>query len=327
MFLQSLRHFPQQPLPVPVVVYRNFFVVVAQQRSGESLSNSEQELWTVVKLTLAVFRTAEERSIDACHTIDIARRFIETCSDCNLRALDCDLIEPSGFCRGPFELTKRWISLLLVLHCSEADVCEEIDNLAHLLLDSLQGAAEAVQHGSVQQVSVLGLLGILFDTWAELGWQVMETRTDLVGSAVRLLVDIVWRDQGHVKIAIGLLERIDARDGLFASSVAADVASSILSRLTQEAGDPRNPVRSQGAGQLVSIVGFFHICLDMMLAISYAHATSYIRNYFLESLSPLMSLMLERTIENPREDRVAELDMVSTELYDLCDQALRRQRV
>ncbi|KAJ9479965.1 hypothetical protein PHBOTO_003715 [Pseudozyma hubeiensis] len=327
MFLQSLRHFPQQPLPFPVVVYRDFFVAVAQQRSGKSKWSSGREDWTVVKLTSNVFRIAEERSIDACHTIDIARTFIETSSGCDLRALDRNLIESSNFCRGPFELTKGWVSLLLVLHCSEADVGEEVDKLAHHLLESLERAAGAVEHGPVQQVSVLGLLGIVFDAWAELGWQVMESRTDLVGSAVRLLVDIVWRNQGHVKIAIGFLERIDARDQVFASSVAADVASSILSRLTQEAGDPRSPVRGQGAGQLVSIVGFFQICLDMMLAISYQDAASYIRNYFLDSLSELMSLVLEQTIGHPREEHVAELDMVSTELYELCDRALRCQHV
>lgn len=281
----------------------------------------------MVKLTSDVFRIVEERSIDACHTIDIARRFIETSSACDLRALDRDWIESANFFRGPFELTKRWVSLLLVLHSSEIDVGEEIDNLAHLLLESLKAADGAVEHGSVQQVSVLGLLGIVFDAWAELGWQEMESRTDLVGSAVRLLVDIVWRNQGHVKIAIGFLERIDARDRVFASSVAADVASSILSRLTQEAGEPRSAVRGQGAGQLVSIVGFFQICLDMMLAISYEDAASYIRNYFLDSLSQLMSLVLEQTIGHPRGEHVAELDMVSTELYELCDRPLQYQHI
>ena len=75
----------------------------------------------------------------------------------------------------------------------------------------------------------------------------------------------------------------------------------------------------------MSISTIFESCLTLMLASSHEDANNIIQDRFLKTLSPFLSLVLERTIEDPSDEHVAELDIVSTKLYDLCDKALRDQ--
>lgn len=267
---------------------------------------------------------SEEPSVDARHTIDSTRQWIEHSSASQRFQFDQELIRHPEKWGGPFELTGRLLSLLRALHANSDNGTEQLDKVAHLLVESLERAAETVYPGSVQRLYILGLLGIFLDASAELGWQAMESKTYLFRLAVGLLVDLIWRDEESGKIAVGFLDRIAMRDGSFASKVAAMLPSAILVRLSREANDPYAAVDVQGAGRLMPIATIFEICLSMMISSSsFEDAARYIQSNLLDPLSTLLSKMLERTIEDPSDEHIAELDTVSTRLYDLCDKALQ----
>lgn len=205
-------------------------------------------------------------------------------------------------------------TLLTLLRLEHAD--KEVVRVAHLLVDSLERASKSVY--------AVGLLGILLDAFAELGWNeaVVVSEMRLTVRMVELFMDLVWRDEEQARIAAGVLERIGARGGTFAFVLVADVASAILGRLEQEADASYAAKRVEDAGPLVSITTIFRVCLDVLLDICYENAKAYVQEKLHKPLSSLLSKMLERTIEDPTDERVAELDSVVTKLYDLCDREL-----
>ncbi|CDW98765.1 hypothetical protein [Sporisorium scitamineum] len=299
-----MRRFPEQPLPFPVATYRDFFVLVSQWRHKEG-------------------------AIDARHTIDSTRRWIELSSASERAALDQGLDAYAEVWNGPFELTSRLLVLLMVLHTDGETCVKEVDKVARLLIEALDRAAGNSIVGSLQRLDILVLLGILIDSFAEFKWQAAggENGTNLVGRAVRLLVNSIWRDHELVKVAIGILNRIVARDASFTWILAADTASAILSGLSLEIECRGDDIDFQNAGPLVSVTAIFRDCLGMMLESCYEDTIGYIANALFEPLSCLLSRLLERTIEAPADEHTAELDKVATMLYDICDKALHGQPI
>ncbi|TKY84525.1 hypothetical protein EX895_006427 [Sporisorium graminicola] len=300
LFLRSMRHFRDQPLPFPTATYRDFFVLVAQWRH-------------------------EELAIDARYTIDSTRSWIELSSASERRALDQDLGVHSGAWDGPYELTSRLLTMLMVLHTDGETCVKEVDNVAHLLFDSLKRAAESAGAGSTQLLDILFLLGILLDAFAELTKAGNEDQTDLIRSIASLLVITVWRDHERAKIAVGFLNRIVARDASFKGKLAANTASAIVSLLSLEADCPYAGVDVKNAGPLMFVAAIFRNCLGVMLESAYADAIECIASALFEPLSHLLRRLIERTREAPADEHTTELEMVATTLYDTCDKALRGQ--
>ncbi|CBQ73853.1 conserved hypothetical protein [Sporisorium reilianum SRZ2] len=303
LFLRSMQQFPQQPLPFPVAAYRDFFVLVARWR--------------------------HEFAIDARHTIDSTRRWIELSSASERTALDQDLVDHPDASSGPVELTSRLLVLLMVLHTDNETCVEEVDSVAHLLVESLERAAESAADGSMQLLGILALLGILLDAFAELNWldATCEDGSDLFTRAARLLVNLVWRDHELVKMAVGILNRIVARDAAFTVSFAAETASAILTGLLREANNPFAAVHVEDAGPLVSVAAIFRDCLGTMLETRYEDAIVFIEHALLEPLSCLLRRLIECAFEAPGDEHVAELDRVATMLFDVCDKALQGQPI
>lgn len=267
----------------------------------------------------------DEPAIDARHTIDSTRRWTVLSSASERHALDQELIKYPELWEGPFELTSKLLSSMVALRSSDDVQMQELVDVVQNLAESLEEAAVAVEKDSLQRLYILGLLGVFFEALTELTWQLMQLSTELVNWGGQLLVDLIWRDQEQIKIAIGVLERLGERDSAFASNLATNVAFSILARLRREIDDPFAALDVHGSDRLVSISTIFESCLTLMLASSHEDANNIIQDRFLKTLSPFLSLVLERTIEDPSDEHVAELDIVSTKLYDLCDKALRDQ--
>ena len=267
---------------------------------------------------------AEEKSIDARHTIDRTRRWIELSTAPQRQALDQTLVAHPQIWTGPFELTSTLLTLLRLLHADRGPGFKEVLRVAHLLVESLESAAKKVVDDSQSRIYAIELLGILVDAFAELGWNdavaVIEMRLTI--RVVQLVVDLVWRDEQGVKIAAGIIDRVGARGGTFAFVVVANIASTIVAKLAHLADNLHAAVHAEDPEPLVSITSVFRVCLDVMLEICFENAKASIQNALHKPLSSLLDRMLERTIDDPSDERAAELDCVVTKLYDLCDREL-----
>lgn len=270
---------------------------------------------------------AEEPAINARHTIDCMRKRIELSTGSDRYKLGQSLVRhPDSIC-GPTDLTSRLLSLLVVVHGNGELACEAYGKVASLLIEKLEHAVRVVEDSTQEGMHLLGMLGILLDASMELmGKGIMVgTRTVLDGRAARLFVKMIWRDAGLVKVAAGILDRLEERNWWAASAVAADVLLAIVAKLGQELGDAPGSDTWARAGPLKAVAPVFSTCLSIMLVGDHDHAVLYIRKVLLRPLTSLVKETLKRTIENSGDERIAELDEVSTTLYNFCDDVLHRR--
>lgn len=185
-------------------------------------------------------------------------------------------------------------------------------------------AAETIAVGSSHYKSVLELLGILLDAFAELDWAAtaLYNGEPIEVTAARLFVDVVWRKDEEAEVAVGILDRLALRAGAFALRVAFDIARTILAKLRNELDDPYAAIFAGRESRLQSIEPIFEACLNIMWSSEDADASRAIEDALLKPLSVLLGQILERTVNEPSDDHLAQLDATATRLYDLCDQAL-----
>ncbi|KAF6766832.1 hypothetical protein PSEUBRA_000689 [Kalmanozyma brasiliensis GHG001] len=298
-FLQSLQHFPEQPLPFPIAVYRDYFVLVAERRN-------------------------DEPSIDARHTIDCMRLQIESSTDVDRFELDQELVKHPDFFGGPADLTSRLLSLLVVLHNDAGFGLEAYAKVANLLVASLERATELVAGDTQQRPHLLALLGLMLDATVELEGREINAgiAAGLTSRGGQIFADLIWRDETQIKMAAGILDRIQARSQSAGCSIAASIALAIVKKLEQELEDALGGIAVVGASLLMPISAIFEFCLSFV-SFGGRDALSLIETSLLKPLSWMMSEVLGCAIEHPGHDHIAELDRVATTLYDLCDQALR----
>ncbi|SNX85937.1 uncharacterized protein MEPE_04646 [Melanopsichium pennsylvanicum] len=296
LFLRSLQHFPAGHLPFATEAYSKFFCLVAEWRN-------------------------EAPSIDARHTIDTLRKWLEIALSAERDDLDRRLIGYPEFWGGPCALTIRLLFRLAAFH--EGEACgEELTKAAHVVLDSLERASETVKDGSGEVKTVMGLLGILLDAFAGINWaeKTIIGELTLADRAARLLGDLIWcRDEMVLKIALGILHRLKARGRMWSFAIAEQVSAAIVDKLAAELD--RTKV-DMSESPLMSLGVAFETCLDILREIDEARAIFVIQEDFLNPLSSLLSRILERTVHSSSEEHLAELDAISTGLYNLCYDAV-----
>ena len=196
--------------------------------------------------------------------------------------------------------------------------------MAHILVDSLERAVGDAENGAEQRTAILGLLGILLDAFAELQQTEAAAQTGVsIGSkTARLLVEVIWHGDDELKVAVGILERLEARGGTFSFRVAAEMASIVVSRLAKELDDDGGPGSALRVCALEGIATLFDSGLSMMLAVDDTRAMKVIDTTLLPPLSSLLSLLLARTVDKDVHDRLLELDVTATRLYKLCYEAV-----
>lgn len=268
--------------------------------------------------------SAEERFVDARHTIDCMRLQIETSTDADRFEFDQELVQHPDFFGGPCDLTSRLLSLLVVLHNDDEFGLEAYAKIANLLVGSLERATELAASDKQQRPHLLALLGLLFDATAEL-----EGRGTKVGIAAnltsrggRILANLIWRDETQIRMATGILDRVRARSQSVGCSVAAAIALAIIEKLEQELDDAFAGIAVGGASPLMPISSIFGSCVGIV-SCGGRDAWSFIETSFLKPLSWMMGEVLGCAVEHPGNDHIAELDRVATALYDLCDRTLR----
>lgn len=241
----------------------------------------------------------------------------------HIDALDRDLVSEPWFWGGPCDLTCKFLCALEALHAGQ-DCVDAIAETARSLVDSLEAAAaENASDDPHLGATMLSLLGIVLDAFAELNWADPEAGSgaSFESRAARLLVEMVWRTEQEAKVAAGILDRLKARGGEFGFEVAAEIASAVVARVAEEV---HHSFQVEGDGPLIGIEATFRSCLDAMLALDEAKAIETIDLELLKPLSSLLSTILERTSVGSSYDFLAELDTVATRLFDLCCEAVQR---
>ena len=229
--------------------------------------------------------------------------------------LDKQLVPKLWMMSGPCEMTSQLLTILAT-EASSQDCSDDPFEVANDIL----GALSRVETDA--PCAVLGLLGILLDAMAELGCLDVSSDREVAfrDTAVMTLIRTIWRRDKEIRIAAGILERLEARHGGLGFAVSASGAHFVISELVREAESPEQMAIVCGADPLEGVSTFFGFCLRVMQKVDEPRALDTIHDTLMRPLSVLLSTLLERTTQVAMDKRLEELDVVATCLYDHCCQ-------